>query len=331
MAPGADIDVYENPETLAGEVAEIAAMVDEDRDQIITSSYGQPCEQEEQAGQAGTQQAQNFLFQQAAAQGQTFLGAAGDNGSDSLRRSAPRNLPQPGQNPISTGELASQPYVLGVGGTTITDAASQPAQEHVWNDGPEGGAGGGGISQAFAMPSWQREATVPGIALPGSADYTNAASVEQRFGYPSGFCDSTLPGAEATTPCRLVPDVVRPSGRVHGRGDRLQRGVPGRRRRTGARWMDHDGRHLLGQPDLGRDARARRRLADLPRRTRRRPPGSGSSARCCTRSPPNPAPTRRRSTTSPKATTTSLRPRRRQGVPGHGPATTWPRASARRG
>ncbi len=207
MAPGADIDVYENPETPEGEVAEIAAMVDEDRDQIITSSYGQPCEQEEQDGQAGTQQALDFLFQQAAAQGQTFLGAAGDNGSDSCEEVHRETSPQPGQNPISTGEISSQPYVLGVGGTTITDAATQPAQEHVWNDGPEGGAGGGGISQAFAMPSWQREARLPGIDMPGSADYVNGASVEQRFGYPSGFCDATLPGAETTTPCRLVPDV----------------------------------------------------------------------------------------------------------------------------
>jgi hypothetical protein len=213
MAPGADIDVYENPETPQGEVAEIAAMVDEDRDQIITSSYGQPCEQEEQDGQPGTQQALDFLFQQGAAQGQTFLGAAGDNGSDSCEEVHRELAPQPGQNPISTGEISSQPYVLGVGGTTITDAATQPAEEHVWNDGPEGGAGGGGISQAFAMPSWQRDATVPGIDLPGSADYANGASVEQRFGFPTGFCDSTLPGApsssqgEASTPCRLVPDV----------------------------------------------------------------------------------------------------------------------------
>jgi hypothetical protein len=208
MAPGADIDVYENPETPDGEVAEIAAMVDEDRDQIITSSYGQPCEQEEEAGQPGTQQELDFLFQQAAAQGQTFLGAAGDNGSDSCEEVHRASSPGAGQNPISTGEISSQPYVLGVGGTTITDAATQPAQEHVWNDGPEGGAGGGGISQAFAMPSWQRDATVPGIDLPGSADYLNGASVEQRFGYQTGFCDSTLPGAEAGTPCRLVPDVT---------------------------------------------------------------------------------------------------------------------------
>jgi hypothetical protein len=207
MAPGASIDVYDAPESLAGELAEITAMVDEDRDQIITSSWGEPCEQEAEDGEPGVQQAESYLFQQAAAQGQTFMNAAGDTGSDACEEVHREANAQSGQTPVSTTELASQPYVLAVGGTTITDAATQPAQEHVWNDGPEGGGGGGGISQSWAMPSWQRSSTVGGIALPGSADYTNAASVEQRFGYPTGFCDTTLPGAVATTPCRLVPDV----------------------------------------------------------------------------------------------------------------------------
>jgi hypothetical protein len=207
MAPGASIDVYDAPESLAGELSEITAMVDEDRDQIITSSWGEPCEQEAEDGEPGVQQAESYLFQQAAAQGQTFMNAAGDTGSDACEEVHREVNVQPGQAPVSTTELASQPYVLGVGGTTITDAATTPAQEHVWNDGPEGGGGGGGISQSWAMPSWQRDSTVPGIALPGSADYTDAGSVEQRFGYPSGFCDATLPGAASTTPCRLVPDV----------------------------------------------------------------------------------------------------------------------------
>jgi hypothetical protein len=206
MAPGAEIDVYENAESPAGEVAQIAAMVDEGRDQIITSSYGEPCEEEEEEGQPGTQQALDFLFQQGAAQGQTFLGAAGDNGSDNCEEVHRSAAPQPGQNPLSGGEIASQPYVLGVGGTTIT-AASDPPGEHVWNDGNEGGAAGGGISRAFAMPSWQRDSAVPGIEGPGSADYENAASVERRFGYPAGFCQEALPGAAAGTPCRLEPDV----------------------------------------------------------------------------------------------------------------------------
>jgi hypothetical protein len=207
MAPGASIDVYEAPESIAGELAEITAMIDEDRDRIITSSWGEPCEQEAEDGEPGVQQAESFLFQQAAAQGQTFLNAAGDTGSDACEEVHREVDVQPGQNPLSTTELASQPYVLAVGGTTITDAATQPAQEHVWNDGPAGGGGGGGISQSWAMPSWQRDASVPGIALPGSADYTNAAGVEKGAGYPTSFCDATLPGAEATTPCRLVPDV----------------------------------------------------------------------------------------------------------------------------
>ncbi len=181
-------------------------MVDEDRDQIITSSYGQPCEEEEEEGQPGTQEALNFLFQQGAAQGQTFLGAAGDSGSDNCEEVHREVVVQHGQNPLSGGEIASQPYVLAVGGTTITDA-TQPAQEHVWNDGAEGGAGGGGISRAFAMPTWQRAATIPGIDLPGSADYENAATVERSFGYPPGFCDQALAGATPGTPCRLDPDV----------------------------------------------------------------------------------------------------------------------------
>jgi hypothetical protein len=206
MAPGAEIDVYENPESPAGEVAEIAAMVDEDRDQIITSSYGQPCEEEEEEGQPGTEEAMNFLFQQGAAQGQTFLGAAGDSGSDNCEEVHREVIIQHDQNPLSGGEIASQPYVLAVGGTTITDA-TQPAQEHVWNDGAEGGAGGGDISRAFTMPSWQRASSVPGIDLPGSADYENAASVERSFGYPTGFCDDALPQASPSTACRLTPDV----------------------------------------------------------------------------------------------------------------------------
>src|ERR1700733_1126129 len=210
MAPGASIDVYDAPESLAGELSEITAMVDEDRDQIITSSWGEPCEQEAEDGEPGVQQAESYLFQQAAAQGQTFMNAAGDTGSDACEEVHREVNVQGGQAPVSTTELASQPYVLAIGGTTITDAATQPAQEHVWNDRPEGGGGGGGISQSWAMPSWQRDSAVPGIVLPGSADYTNGGSVQQSFGYPSGFCDATLPGAGSTTPCRLVPGVSPP-------------------------------------------------------------------------------------------------------------------------
>ncbi|HTU80289.1 MAG TPA: IPT/TIG domain-containing protein [Solirubrobacteraceae bacterium] len=205
MAPGASIDVYEAPNNATGAIDEWAAIIGADRERVITTSWGD-CEQEVQLGEPGIQQAENFLFEQAAAQGQTVFSAAGDTGSDDCNAFRTPNV-APGQNPLSVDDPGSQPYVVSAGGTTITDAETQPAQEHVWNDGAEWGAGGGGISMSWAMPSWQLSSKVPGIVLPGSADYTNADSIEKQFGYPQNFCQAFLPGATATTPCRTVPDV----------------------------------------------------------------------------------------------------------------------------
>jgi hypothetical protein len=209
LAPGATIDVYEGPSPTANgldydPVDPYVKIVDNDRDQIISTSWGL-CEQAIQAGQPGLQQAENYVFEQAAAQGQSVFDAAGDNGSDDCNTDE-TSTPVAGQNPVSVDDPTAQPYVIGVGGTTIDDA-TQPPLEHVWNDGALFGAGGGGISMSWTMPAWQRQAKVPGIALPGSADYSNANSVEQSFGYKPNFCQSYVPDTTSTTPCRLVPDV----------------------------------------------------------------------------------------------------------------------------
>jgi hypothetical protein len=209
IAPGAQIDVYAGPAPNANPniydaFDEYAAIIDADRDQIVTTSWGL-CEQALQSGQQGLQESENYLFQQAAAQGQTVFSAAGDNGSDDCNT---QETPAPirGQNPVSVDDPASQPYVLGVGGTAI-DAASSPPLEHVWNDGAVGGGGGGGISESWRMPSWQQFSSVPGLARPGSATYRTANVLERAAGYAPGFCQAHAPGATATTPCRLVPDV----------------------------------------------------------------------------------------------------------------------------
>jgi hypothetical protein len=209
LAPGATIDVYEGPSPGADgtdydPVDNYAAIVDADSDRIVSTSWGL-CEQAIELGQPGLQEAENVLFEQAAAQGQSVFGAAGDNGSDDCN-TFETSTPVSGQNPLSVDDPASQPYVVSVGGTTI-DAATQPPLEQIWNDGADGGGGGGGISQSWTMPAWQREARVPGIAMPGSADYAHADQVEHSFGYPQNFCQSTVSGATSMTPCRLVPDV----------------------------------------------------------------------------------------------------------------------------
>ena len=210
LAPGANIDVYEAPNDVFdnsdfGPLDEYAAIVNNDKDRVVSTSWGL-CEQAVQDGTPGVQEAESFLFEQAAAQGQSIFSAAGDTGSDDCNSNR-ATVPPAGQNPVSVDDPSSQPYVVAVGGTTIDDAATQPPQEHVWNDGAPGGGGGGGISMSWAMPSWQLHSRVPGIVLPGSSDYANANVVEQRFGYPTGFCQSYLGGASSSTPCRTLPDV----------------------------------------------------------------------------------------------------------------------------
>ncbi|HUD35367.1 MAG TPA: IPT/TIG domain-containing protein [Streptosporangiaceae bacterium] len=210
IAPDATIDVYEgqSPGTNGSDYDTIdayVAMIDADADQVISTSWGL-CEQAIQYGQPGLQQAENLLFEQAAAQGQSVFAAAGDNGSDDCNTDE-TSSPVSGQNPVSVDDPGSQPYVVSVGGTTIDDAATKRPIEQVWNDGAVGGAGGGGISQSWAMPAWQRQSRVPGIALPGSATYTDANKVEKRFGYPANFCLPTVLKQDLLPACRLVPDV----------------------------------------------------------------------------------------------------------------------------
>jgi hypothetical protein len=205
MAPGANIDVYEAPNNLIDSVDQYAAIINRDKDQVITTSWGL-CEQAMQLGAPGVQQTENELFQQAAAQGQSAFAAEGDTGDDSCNDFRAEEPPA-GQNPLSVLDPASQPYVVSVGGTTINNAATQPPQEQVWNDGAGSGAGGGGISQSWTSPSWQRDARVPGMVLPGSTTYKNANDVEALAGYKGNFCQNYVSGATASTPCRTVPDV----------------------------------------------------------------------------------------------------------------------------
>jgi subtilase family serine protease len=204
MAPLADLDVYEAPLSFNGVLDEFSAIVNNDADQVVSVSYGL-CEQAAQQAAPGLQQSENVLFQRAAAQGQSLVIAAGDTGSDSCNQGNSAT-PASGQNPLSVADPASQPYVISVGGTTMTDP-SQPPAEQVWNDGSCCYAGAGGISNSWAMPAWQRSALVPGIVLPGSPDYRQASKVEREFGYLAGFCQPYLPGASPATPCRTLPDV----------------------------------------------------------------------------------------------------------------------------
>ncbi|HZU67669.1 MAG TPA: S53 family peptidase [Ktedonobacteraceae bacterium] len=148
----AKLIVYEAPNTTQGYNDEFARIVS-DKTPVISVSWGD-CESN--MGQQEANQ-ENQYFQEAAAQGQTILVAAGDSGSESCFQ-----LTGGGFNTaLNADDPAAQPYVTGVGGTNLTiNSDNSYASETVWNGGFLGGAGGGGISQFWKQPSWQ---TGPGV------------------------------------------------------------------------------------------------------------------------------------------------------------------------
>jgi len=202
FAPGANIDVYEAPNNTFGSLDEYAKIVNDDIDQVVTSSWGL-CEQAVQRGSPGVQQAENLIFQQAAAQGQTVFSAAGDEGSNDCNAFETTSPVSP---VLSVDDPSSQPYVVATGGTTI-DNATQPAFERVWNDGAAWGAAGGGISESWPMPTWQLDSHVPGVNNPSAV--TAATNFEAAdLGSPGyAFCASDNPIGSAEDGCREVPDV----------------------------------------------------------------------------------------------------------------------------
>jgi hypothetical protein len=202
FAPGANIDVYEAPNNTFGSLDEYAKIVNDDIDQVVTTSWGL-CEQAVQQGSPGVQQAENIIFQQAAAQGQTIFSAAGDAGSNDCNAFATTSPIRP---VLSVDDPSSQPYVVATGGTTI-DNATQPASERVWNDGAAWGAGGGGISESWPMPTWQLDSHVPGVNNPSVVTAANSFEGAD-LGKPGyAFCATDNPIGSAEAGCREVPDV----------------------------------------------------------------------------------------------------------------------------
>jgi kumamolisin len=125
----------------------------EHRPGIISISWGSPEPPEQQAVQAYSE-----LFRAAAALGITVCAASGDHGTAVQEADH-------WDGEIHVGHPASDPMVLGCGGTQVEQGA-----DVVWNDntpfdtGVEGGGGWasvGGISQIFKVPPYQQGIKMP--------------------------------------------------------------------------------------------------------------------------------------------------------------------------
>jgi subtilase family serine protease len=190
LAPNVNVLVYQGPNSNSGAPGSgpydtFSAIINQDRARVVTVSWGQ-CEAA--LGQADAS-AENTLFQQATAQGQSIVAAAGDSGAQDCDTGGVAQ-----QTQAAVDDPSSQPFVTGVGGTTLSALGPRPT-ESVWNSGGtvlsptlQPGATGGGISTLWPMPA-------PQLNSAPALNVRTAQAAGSACGHPGGFC-------------REVPDVA---------------------------------------------------------------------------------------------------------------------------
>lgn len=147
LAPESQIYVYEGPNSGQGVLDTYNRIATDNIAKQVSTSWGLG-----ESFNLKTQQlqAENAIFQQMAVHGQTIFAASGDSGAFD-------DYPNTGSQSPAVDDPASQPYVVGVGGThlTVNSQNGTYVAETVWNDGLGNGAGGGGVSAVWPIPAWQ--------------------------------------------------------------------------------------------------------------------------------------------------------------------------------
>ena len=174
----ASLRVYEASNTSLAAYNDAWARIVSDVTPVVSTSWVF-CEQG--AGMTNEIQQENIFFQAAASQGQTILAASGDLGANGCYN------PQTGANTTpAVDDPASQPYVTGVGGTTLHVNFDNTYQfEQVWNDrNIHNGASGGGVSLVWHMPYWQQ---APGVANAYSTGFREVPDVSLNADPQTGY------------------------------------------------------------------------------------------------------------------------------------------------
>lgn len=191
IAPGAQIAVYFAPNTDQGFIDAVTAAVHDTtrKPSIISISWGGP----ENSWTAQSRDALNSACQDAATMGVTVLAASGDNGADDGTSSPVVDFP------------ASSPYVIGCGGTKLALSGASISSEQAWNElSANEGATGGGVSEVFALPSYQQSADVPaapnGFAGRGVPDVAGDADPESGYNVVVDGQQTVIGGTSAVAP-----------------------------------------------------------------------------------------------------------------------------------
>jgi kumamolisin len=180
-APGAAQLVYFAPNSDSGFIDAISEAAQATPAPIaISISWGQS----EDAWTVQGRTAMDEAIADAAALGITVCAASGDNGSDDGVGDGEPHVDFP----------ASSPHALACGGTKLIADPSTGviSSEVVWNEtATSGGAGGGGVSDVFDVPSWQADAGVPPRAdgSSGSDDFFGSDDSSDSGGSGRGVPD----------------------------------------------------------------------------------------------------------------------------------------------
>jgi kumamolisin len=191
IAPAAQIAVYFAPNTDQGFIDAVTTAVhDADlKPSIISISWGGP----ENSWTAQARDALNSACQDAATMGVTVLAASGDDGADDGTSAPTVDFP------------ASSPYVVGCGGTKLTISGTSISGEQVWNElSNNEGATGGGVSEVFALPTYQQSADVPaapnGFVGRGVPDVAGDADPESGYNVVVDGQQAVIGGTSAVAP-----------------------------------------------------------------------------------------------------------------------------------
>jgi kumamolisin len=195
IAPQADIAVYFAPNTDAGFLDAVTTAIHDatNKPSVISISWGGP----ESSWTQQSMTAFDSAFQAAAAMGVTVCVASGDNGSSDGVTDGANHVDFP----------ASSPHVLACGGTSLQVSGNTITSESVWNDGAQGGAGGGGVSSVFPLPAWQdglqTTLTAGGtqaLAMRGVPDVCGDADPETGYDVRIDGTDTVIGGTSAVAP-----------------------------------------------------------------------------------------------------------------------------------
>jgi kumamolisin len=195
IAPQAKIAVYFAPNTDAGFLDAITTAIHDttNKPSIISISWGSA----ESTWTDQSMTAMDDAFQAAATLGVTICVASGDNGSGDGVTDGEDHVDFP----------ASSPYALACGGTSLKASKTAITSEAVWNDGAEGGAGGGGVSGFFALPTYQANLQTTGadkattaLTMRGVPDVAGDADPETGYNVRIDGTDTVIGGTSAVAP-----------------------------------------------------------------------------------------------------------------------------------